>query len=73
MWNIPKRYSFSVSQPSHVVRLASRVFMVFGKRVLMLCIVVTCITKSRSRGNHSGLRGFEVGYYPRIGVHKIKG
>ena len=28
----------------------------FGKRVLMLRVVVTCITKSRLQGNRSGLR-----------------
>ena len=43
-----------------------------GKRVLMLRVVVTCITKSRLRGNRSGLREFGVGYLPRIGVHKMR-
>ena len=44
----------------------------FGKRVLMLRIVITRIAKSRLRGNRSGLRGFGVGYSPRIGIHKMK-
>ena len=44
----------------------------FGKRVLMLRIVVTRITKSRLRGNRSGLRGFGIGYFPRIGIHKMR-
>ena len=72
VWNIPKRYSFLVSHPSRVVRSAFRVFVVFGKRVLMLRVVITRITKSRSQGNCSGLRRFEVGYSPRIGFHKMK-
>ena len=38
----------------------------------MLCVVVTRITKSRLRGNRSGLRRFGVGYFPRIGVHKMR-
>ena len=60
------RYSFSVSQPSRVVRSASRVVVVFGKRVLMLHIVATCIAKSQLQGNCSGLRIFGIGYSPRI-------
>ena len=72
VWNIPKRYSFSVSQPSRVVRLASRVFVFFGKRVLMLRVVVTRITKSRLQGNHSRLRRFGKGYSPWIGIHKMR-
>ena len=35
-----------------------------GKRVLMLRVVVTRITKSRLQGNHSGLRKFDEGYSP---------
>ena len=37
---------------------------IFGKQVLMLCVVVTCITKSQSQGNRSGLRRFDEGYSP---------
>ena len=33
----------------------------FRKRVLMLRVVVMCITKSRLRGNRSGLRRFDIG------------
>ena len=33
----------------------------FGKRVLMLRVVVTRITKSRLRGNRSRLRMFDIG------------
>ena len=38
----------------------------FGKRVLMLHIVATCIAKSQLQGNCSGLRIFGIGYSPRI-------
>ena len=38
----------------------------------VLRVVVTHIAKSRSQGNRLGLRGFEVGYSPRIGIHKMR-
>ena len=44
----------------------------FGKRVLMLRVVVTRITKSQLQGNRSRLRRFDVGYFPRIGFHKMR-
>ena len=34
----------------------------------MLRVVVTRITKSQLQGNRSGLRGFGIGYSPRIGI-----
>ena len=36
----------------------------FSKRVLMLRVVVTCITKSRLRGNRSGLRKIRCRVFP---------
>ena len=38
----------------------------------MLRVVVTRITKSQLQGNRSGLRGFEIGYSPRIVIHKVR-
>ena len=38
----------------------------------MLRVVVTRIAKSQLQGNHSGLRRFEVGYSPKIGIHKMR-
>ena len=38
----------------------------------VLRIVITRIAKSRSQGNRSRLRGFSVGYSPRIGFHKVR-
>ena len=38
----------------------------------MLRVVVTRIAKSQLQGNCSGLRGFIVGYSPRIGIHTIR-
>ena len=44
----------------------------FGKRVLMLRVVVMRIAKSQLQGNRSGLREFGIGYFPRIGFHKMR-
>ena len=67
------RYSFSVSQPSRVVRSASSVFGVFGKRVLMLRVVVTRITKSRLQGNRSRLRQVRCRVLPEDRVSQEEG
>ena len=44
----------------------------FGKRVLMLRVVITHIAKSQLQGSCSRLRRVVVGYFPRIGFHKIR-
>ena len=38
----------------------------------VLHVVITHIAKSQSQGNRSRLRGFEIGYSPRIGFHKMR-